>query len=253
MTGNTRALVEHDPEARFVVNIHSIHNYKLIAAVVPRDLLVPFTGVDGEDINALRKKAARLVRGEKQCDNDDAAQPADDSDPLPFDRGGTKGLATAGPNTIFKGTLSTQNKLELTKMASVLGITVLEKDRKQELVSKVREYLEANPSVRNNVQFIQVTWRSNRKASTIVASTPETASSQSLLSPRFPSLSLRLHTGGVTDVPRGSVKHVRFSGEAAIQDLRERAEKILAIRESEELAEEAVRLGRMVSSDAPLY
>ena len=57
----------------------------------------------------------------------------------------------------------------------------------------------------------------------------------------------------VTDVPRGSVKHVRFSQEAAIQDLRERAEKILAIRESEELAEEAVRLGRMVSSDAPLY
>ena len=57
----------------------------------------------------------------------------------------------------------------------------------------------------------------------------------------------------VTDVPRGSTKHVRFSEEAAIQDLRERAEKILAIRESEELAEEAVRLGRMVSSDAPLY
>ena len=57
----------------------------------------------------------------------------------------------------------------------------------------------------------------------------------------------------VTDVPRGSVKHVRFTEEAAIQDLRERAEKILAIRESEELAEEAVRLGRMVSSDAPLY
>ena len=46
---------------------------------------------------------------------------------------------------------------------------------------------------------------------------------------------------------------MRFSGEAAIQDLRECAEKILAIRESEELAEEAVCLGRMVSSDAPLY
>ena len=57
----------------------------------------------------------------------------------------------------------------------------------------------------------------------------------------------------VTDVPRGSVKRVRFTEEAAIHDLRERAEKILAIRESEELAEEAVRLGRMVSSDAPLY
>ena len=57
----------------------------------------------------------------------------------------------------------------------------------------------------------------------------------------------------VTDVPRGSTKRVRFTEEEAIQDLRERAEKILAIRESEELAEEAVRLGRMVSSDAPLY
>ena len=60
-------------------------------------------------------------------------------------------------------------------------------------------------------------------------------------------------TSNVTDVPRGSTKHVRFTEEAAIQDLRERAEKILAIQESEELAEEAVRLGRMVSSDAPLY
>ena len=46
---------------------------------------------------------------------------------------------------------------------------------------------------------------------------------------------------------------MRFTEEAAIQDLRERAEKILAIRESDELAEEAVHLGRMVSSNAPLY
>ena len=57
----------------------------------------------------------------------------------------------------------------------------------------------------------------------------------------------------VTDVPRGLVKHVRFTQKVAIQDLRQRAEKILAIRESEELAEEAIRLGCMVSSDAPLY
>ena len=57
----------------------------------------------------------------------------------------------------------------------------------------------------------------------------------------------------VTDVPRGSVKRVRFSGDAVVQELRQRVENILAIRESEELAEEAVRLGRMVSSDAPLY
>ena len=57
----------------------------------------------------------------------------------------------------------------------------------------------------------------------------------------------------VTDVPRGSAKHVQFSGEVAIQDLQEHAEKILAIRESEELVEEAVCLGHMVSSNAPLY
>ena len=156
-TGNTCALVDHDPEARFVINVHSIHNYELIAAVVPQDLLVPFTSVNGNVI-ALRKNAAGLVRGEKQCDNDDAAQPTDNRDPLPFDRGGTKGLATAGPDTIFKGTLSTQSKLELMKMASMLGIPVSEKDRKQELTSKVQEYLEANPDRRNDTQFTQLTW-----------------------------------------------------------------------------------------------
>ena len=60
-------------------------------------------------------------------------------------------------------------------------------------------------------------------------------------------------TSNVTDAPRGSVKCVRFSGDSAVQELRRRVEDILAIQESEELAEEAVRLGRMVSSDAPLY
>ena len=73
------------------------------------------------------------------------------------------------------------------------------------------------------------------------------------LSHTLPSATTKRYRSSVTDVPRGSVKHVRFSEDAAIQDLRERAEKILAIRESEELAEEAVRLGRMVSSNAPLY
>lgn len=166
---------------------HAIHNYKPIATVVPQALLVPFTSVDG-NINVLRKKAAGLVQGEKQHD-DDTAQPTDDTDPLPFDQGGTKGLVMAGPNMIFKGTLSTQNKLEFTKMASMLGIPVLEKDWKQELASKVWEHLEANPDVRNNVQFIQLTWWSNWKATTTVAPIPQTASSMSLLSPDFLSLS----------------------------------------------------------------
>ena len=56
----------------------------------------------------------------------------------------------------------------------------------------------------------------------------------------------------VMDALRGSVKHVRFSGDAVVQELRQHVEDIFAIRESEELAEEAVRLGCMVSSDAPL-
>ena len=55
------------------------------------------------------------------------------------------------------------------------------------------------------------------------------------------------------DTPRGPVKHVRFSGDAVVQELQKRAEDILAIWESEELAEEAIHLGCMVSSDAPLY
>ena len=55
------------------------------------------------------------------------------------------------------------------------------------------------------------------------------------------------------DASKGQVKRVRFSGDSAVQELRKRIEDILAIRESEELAEEAVRLGHMVSSDAPLY
>ena len=70
---------------------------------------------------------------------------------------------------------------------------------------------------------------------------------------RLPTFSHSKSVANVTDVPRGSTKHVWFTEEAAIQDLRECTEKILAIRESEELAEEAVRLGRMVSSNAPLY
>ena len=55
------------------------------------------------------------------------------------------------------------------------------------------------------------------------------------------------------DTPRGQVKRVRFSGDSAVQELRRCVEDILAIRESEELVEEAVRLGHMVSSEAPPY
>jgi hypothetical protein len=164
------------------VNIHSIHNYKLIAAVVPQDLLAPFTSVNG-NIIALKKKAAALVRGDKQPNNGDAAQPTDDSDPLPFDQGGTKNLVVADKDTLFKGHLSSQTKLELKKMASVLCIPVLEKDRKQELTLKVQEYLEANPDVRNNTQFIQLTWQPvNRKATTLA---PPKMASKSLPFPCF--------------------------------------------------------------------
>ena len=57
----------------------------------------------------------------------------------------------------------------------------------------------------------------------------------------------------VMDAPRGQIKRVRFSGDSAVQELRKCVEDILEIWESEELAEEAICLGHMVSSDAPLY
>ena len=57
----------------------------------------------------------------------------------------------------------------------------------------------------------------------------------------------------VMDVPWGQPKRVRFKDNPAIQALKRHTEDILAIRESEELADEAICLGHMVSSDAPLY
>ena len=57
----------------------------------------------------------------------------------------------------------------------------------------------------------------------------------------------------VTDVPWGQCKHVRFQDDLKIQMLCKSAENILAIWESEDLPEEVICLGHMVSSDAPLY
>ncbi|KAF8257018.1 hypothetical protein EI94DRAFT_1449791, partial [Lactarius quietus] len=37
-TSWTRAIVNHKPDAKFVLNAHSIHNYKVILAVTPQDL-----------------------------------------------------------------------------------------------------------------------------------------------------------------------------------------------------------------------
>ena len=49
-----------------------------------------------------------------------------------------------------------------------------------------------------------------------------------------------------TDVPWGQPKHVRFQDDPKIQALCKSTEDILAIWESEELAEEAICLGCMV-------
>ena len=50
------------------------------------------------------------------------------------------------------------------------------------------------------------------------------------------------------DVPWGQPKHVRFEDNPKIQALHKSAEAILAIRKSEELVEEAICLGYMVST-----
>ncbi|KAH8992124.1 hypothetical protein EDB86DRAFT_2781148, partial [Lactarius hatsudake] len=60
-TSKTRALVNHDPQARFVLNVHSIHNYKSILAVTPPSLRGLSTSVD-TDIVTLRMRAAQIIR-----------------------------------------------------------------------------------------------------------------------------------------------------------------------------------------------
>ncbi|KAI9439261.1 hypothetical protein H4582DRAFT_1769454, partial [Lactarius indigo] len=61
MTSRTRATVKHKPDPRFVLNVHSIHNYKLILAVTPPNLLMPSIGVDFNTVE-LRKRAAQVLR-----------------------------------------------------------------------------------------------------------------------------------------------------------------------------------------------
>ena len=162
-TSKTRALIDHDTQARFVLNVYSIHNHKLISAVTPPDLRICFTRID-TDVVALRTKATQLVRGEHT--NEHIPHPAGTdelaSGSLPFDRMHGKAQEVPQPdaNTTFTGTLSSQSKSELLKMAAVLAIPTTEKDRKQELTLKIRDHLDANPNTRNSVQFGQLTWRS---------------------------------------------------------------------------------------------
>lgn len=176
-TSKTRALVDHNAQARFILNIHSIHNYKLVLAVTPPSLRVPSTSV-GTDIVLLRTRAARLIR--KENTDEDVVHPTGADEPtsgaLPFDRTRAKTRAAPQPdaNASFTGTLSSQNKSELLIMAAVLGIPATEKARKQDLALKIRDYLDANPNTRNSPQFGQLTWRSaNRnKTSSLVPAPP---------------------------------------------------------------------------------
>ncbi|KAN0125421.1 hypothetical protein V8E53_015508 [Lactarius tabidus] len=147
-TSRTRAMVDHKPEARFVLNIHSIHNYKTISAVTPPDLLVPSISVISDTV-AIRTKAAQLLRGE-----DTTADPLSTNGgppiSLPFDRAHAKTRAAPlDANTIFAGTLSSQSKQALMDMAGALSIPTSEKVRKQELMLTIRDYLDTNPEVRN--------------------------------------------------------------------------------------------------------
>ena len=171
-TSKTRELVDHSPQPRFVLNVHSIHNYKSILAATPLNIRKP-SSLD-VDVVALRKRAAQLIR--KEHTEVDIAHPTGvdelTSGSIPFDRthGKTQALPHRDMNTAFTGSLSSQRKLELVTMAAVLGIPTTEKDSKQELTSKIRDHLDANPDTRNSAQFKQLTWRSaNRgKASSIV-------------------------------------------------------------------------------------
>ena len=161
-------MVDHKPEARFVLNTHSIHNYKTILAVTPPDLLVSSFGV-GSDTVAIRTKAAQILRGEDTTVHPHSTDGPPISESLPFDRAHAKTRAAplSDTNTIFAGTLSSQTKSVLMEMAAALSIPTTEKARKQELVLKIRDYLDTNTEVRNGMRFAQVTWRSaNRNKTT---------------------------------------------------------------------------------------
>ena len=178
-TSRTQARVDHKPDARFVLNVYSIHNYETILAVTPPDLLAPLTSVDS-DIVTLRRTAAQHIRGEETVSHSLGTG----GDALPFDRTHAKSRSAPQPdtNTIFIGTLSSQSKSTLMEMAAVLSISNTEKARKQELVVKIREHLDAKPEVRNGTQFVQVTWRSGRNKAACAVSTPSStlASTSSL-------------------------------------------------------------------------
>jgi hypothetical protein len=126
---------------------------------MPPDLLMPSTGVDLDTV-ALRTRAAQLLRGEDNVTHPTGAD-GDAPDSLPFDRAHAKSQAAPqDTNTTFAGTLSSQSKSSLMAMAAALSIPVTEKVRKQELVLKIRDYLDVNPDVRNSTRFAQVAWRS---------------------------------------------------------------------------------------------
>ena len=162
-------MVDHKRDARFVVNTHSIHNYKSILAVTPPHLLMPSTGIDLDTV-ALRMRAAQLIRGEDNVTHPTGTD-GNTSNSLPFDR--THAKSRAAPrdtNMTFAGPLSSQSKSTLMAMAAALSIPASEKTQKQELALKIQNHLDANPDVRNSVRFAQVAWRSATRTKTIPAS-----------------------------------------------------------------------------------
>ena len=187
-TSKTQALIDHDPKPQFVLNIYSIHNHKSILAVTPPGLRVHVTSID-VDVVALRTKAAQLVQGEHTDEVNPHCASADEltSGSLPFDqtRGNAQAASRTDVNTMFTGTLSSQSKMELLRMAAVLAIPTTEKDRKQELTLKIRDHLEANPDTRNNAQFGRLTWRSANRSKTSVIPTPPSGTPHRMAMPSF--------------------------------------------------------------------
>ncbi|KAH9175921.1 hypothetical protein EDB89DRAFT_2240784 [Lactarius sanguifluus] len=196
-TSKTRALVDHNPQARFVLNVHSVHNYKSILAVTPPSLRGLSTSVD-TDIATLRMRAAQVIRGEVM--NKDVVHPAGTDEStlgsLPFDRvrAKTRAAPQRDANVPFTGTLSSQSKSELSTMAAVLGIPATEKTRKQELMSQIRDYLDNNSDIRNSAQFGQLTWRSaTRNKAPAVVPTPSSGTPDGVVAPHQPPSYVPLH------------------------------------------------------------
>lgn len=67
-TNKTKTIIEHAPTNIFILNMHALHNYKRIAAVVPSKLLAEHGAAHITDHTAIRLHTAKILQQNKAVD-----------------------------------------------------------------------------------------------------------------------------------------------------------------------------------------